>query len=94
MCKFVCMYGFAGVQFLHESIYQNVLDKLVGLYKQVKIGNPLEKGTLVGPLHTHISKENFEKGIAAIKSQACFASLGEFLYTKIHGGKKDKKGLS
>ncbi|KAM1155849.1 hypothetical protein ACFX2B_026436 [Malus domestica] len=35
--------------YLHESIYQNLLDQLVGLYKQVKIGDPLEKGTLVGP---------------------------------------------
>ncbi|CAJ1975744.1 unnamed protein product [Sphenostylis stenocarpa] len=55
--------------FLHESIYTNVLDQLTGLYKQVKIGNPLEKGTLVGPLHTRTSVENFQKGISVIKSQ-------------------------
>ncbi|XP_058108632.1 aldehyde dehydrogenase family 7 member B4 [Magnolia sinica] len=54
---------------LHESIYQNVLDQLVGVYKQVKIGDPLEKGTLLGPLHTSASKENFVKGIQVIKSQ-------------------------
>ncbi|XP_068343532.1 aldehyde dehydrogenase family 7 member A1-like [Pyrus communis] len=54
---------------LHESIYQNVLDQLVGLYKQVKIGDPLETGTLVGPVHTKVSRENFEKGISTIKSQ-------------------------
>ncbi|KAL9314615.1 hypothetical protein ACSQ67_020067 [Phaseolus vulgaris] len=53
--------------FLHESIYANVLDQLVGLYKQVKIGNPLEKGTLVGPLHTRTSVENFQKGISGGK---------------------------
>ncbi|KAF8401109.1 hypothetical protein HHK36_014413 [Tetracentron sinense] len=55
---------------LHESIYQNVLDQLLGVYKQVKIGDPLEKGTLLGPLHTRASRENFEKGIKFIKSQA------------------------
>ncbi|XP_041005395.1 aldehyde dehydrogenase family 7 member A1 [Juglans microcarpa x Juglans regia] len=55
--------------FLHESIYQKVLDQLVGVYKQVKIGDPLEKETLVGPLHTRASRENFEKGISSIKSQ-------------------------
>lgn len=60
------------LQFLHESIYQNVLEQLVGVYKQVKVGDPLEKGTLVGPLHTCASRENFEKGISAIKSEACF----------------------
>lgn len=45
------------------------MDQLVGLYKQVKIGDPLEKGTLVGPVHTRSSVENFQKGISTIKSQ-------------------------
>ncbi|KAE7998431.1 hypothetical protein FH972_002976 [Carpinus fangiana] len=62
--------------FLHESIYQKVLDQLVVVYKQVKIGDPLEKGTLVGPLHTQASRDNFEKGISSIKSQACLVLLG------------------
>ncbi|KAL9460754.1 hypothetical protein AB3S75_003875 [Citrus x aurantiifolia] len=55
---------------IHESIYQTVLDQLVDVYKQVKIGGPLEKGTLLGPLHTPESRKNFEKGIENIKSQA------------------------
>ncbi|XP_073010362.1 aldehyde dehydrogenase family 7 member A1 [Typha latifolia] len=54
---------------LHETIYQTVLDQLVEVYKQVKIGDPLEKGTLLGPLHTPSSKESFEKGIKIIRSQ-------------------------
>lgn len=54
---------------IHESIYQTVLDQLVDVYKQVKIGDPLEKGTLLGPLHTPESRKNFEKGIENIKSQ-------------------------
>ncbi|KAM0949199.1 putative aldehyde dehydrogenase (NAD(P)(+)) [Dioscorea sansibarensis] len=54
---------------LHESVYQTVLDQLIGVYKQVKIGDPLEKGTLLGPLHTPASKENYVKGIKVIKSQ-------------------------
>lgn len=48
-----------------------MLDQLVDVYKQVKIGDPLEKGTLLGPLHTSDSRKNFEKGIEIIKSQAC-----------------------
>ncbi|KAK9726903.1 hypothetical protein RND81_05G244500 [Saponaria officinalis] len=54
---------------LHESIYDNVLKQLLEAYKQVKIGDPLEKGILLGPLHTKTSKENFAKGIEVIKSQ-------------------------
>ncbi|CAN1828014.1 Aldehyde dehydrogenase family 7 member A1 [Linum perenne] len=54
---------------LHESIYKKVLDQLVEAYKQVKIGDPLEKGTLLGPLHTTESRKNFERGIELAKSQ-------------------------
>ncbi|CAH9099131.1 unnamed protein product [Cuscuta epithymum] len=54
---------------LHESIYHKVVERLVDAYKQVKIGDPLEKGTLLGPLHTQASRENFEKGLEKIKSE-------------------------
>lgn len=59
------------MQLLHESIYKIVLDQLIEVYKQVKIGDPLEKGTLLGPLHTPTSKENFVKGVQEIKAQVC-----------------------
>lgn len=45
------------------------------VYKQVKIGDPLEKGTLLGPLHTPASRENFVKGIKVIKAQVGFISF-------------------
>lgn len=61
------------MQLLHESIYQTVLEQLTEVYKQVRIGDPLEKGTLLGPLHTPASKDNFVKGIQAIKSQVIFS---------------------
>ncbi|KAH9321688.1 hypothetical protein KI387_016327, partial [Taxus chinensis] len=54
---------------LHENIYQQVIEKLVDAYKQVKVGDPMDKDTLLGPLHTQISKLNFERGIQVIKSQ-------------------------
>lgn len=60
---------YAWIQLLHESIYETFIDQLLGVYKQAKIGDPLDKGTLLGPLHTPASKANFEKGIQAIKSQ-------------------------
>lgn len=63
------------VKLLHESVYDKVLEQLLTSYKQVKIGDPLEKGTLLGPLHTPESKKNFEKGIEVIKSQASSTSV-------------------
>lgn len=67
------MNWFCSSQILHESIYQTVLEQLLVVYKQVRIGDPLEKGTLLGPLHTPTSRKNFEKGIEVIKAQVCTA---------------------
>ncbi len=36
--------------FLHESIAEDVIATLVDAYKQVPIGDPLDEGTLMGPL--------------------------------------------
>ncbi|KAG8050088.1 hypothetical protein GUJ93_ZPchr0009g2404 [Zizania palustris] len=60
---------------LHESIYQTFLDQLVEVYKQVRLGDPLETGTLLGPLHTSASREAFLEGIQTIRSQG-----GKILY--------------
>ena len=40
--------------FVHESIYDNVVETLVGAYKQVekKIGDPTQATTLMGPLNS------------------------------------------
>lgn len=35
---------------VHESVMDQFLEKLVAAYKQVRIGDPLVKGTLMGPL--------------------------------------------
>ena len=35
---------------IHESIYDKVKDKLVSIYKQLRIGNPLDEKNHVGPL--------------------------------------------
>lgn len=37
---------------IHEDIYEDVRDRLIGVYEQVtqKIGNPLDEGILVGPM--------------------------------------------
>ena len=35
---------------VHESIYDNLLEKIISIYRQVKIGDPLEIETLMGPL--------------------------------------------
>jgi aldehyde dehydrogenase (NAD+) len=36
--------------FVHESVYEQTVEHLKQLYAKVPIGNPLDKGTLMGPL--------------------------------------------
>lgn len=54
---------------IHEDVYEQVRDKLVKVYGSIKIGNPLEQGTLMGPLHTKASIKEYEEGIETIKAQ-------------------------
>ena len=49
---------------IHESIYNQVKDKLVSAYGQLRIGNPLDENNHVGPL---IDKESVAIYLSAIK---------------------------
>ena len=49
---------------IHESVYDKVRDAIVGAYKQIKIGNPLDENNHVGPL---IDKESVNTYLAAIE---------------------------
>lgn len=61
--------------FVHEKVADTLLPKLVNAYKQVTIGDPLNKANLMGPL---IDQQAVEGYLAAIK--AVVAAGGEVLY--------------
>jgi aldehyde dehydrogenase (NAD+) len=50
---------------VHESVYETVKNRLLKSYEKLPIGNPLENGTLIGPL---IDKEAVSGFLAAIKA--------------------------
>ena len=54
---------------IHESIYEPFKEKLIKIYKSLKIGNPLSPETHVGPLIDKGAAENFFKAIEAVKSE-------------------------
>jgi acyl-CoA reductase-like NAD-dependent aldehyde dehydrogenase len=62
------------IQFVHEAVYKETLDKLLKAYSQVKAGDPLAEGTLLGPLHTKAGVEAYKKGISKIKEQVELSS--------------------
>ena len=49
---------------IHESVYSKVRDAIVGAYKQLTIGNPLDEKNHIGPLIDHNAVNNY---LAAIK---------------------------
>ncbi len=51
--------------FVHEAVYDEVLEKLIAAYRQVegKIGDPTDPKNLVGPLNSREATEEFRKTI-------------------------------
>ncbi len=60
---------------LHEKIYDEFLGRLIDAYKRVKVGNPLEEGTLVGPLIDHRAVEDYKKALKQAQEEG-----GKILY--------------
>jgi aldehyde dehydrogenase (NAD+) len=61
--------------FLHESVAADFTDKLLRAYKQVRIGDPLDENTLMGPLVNRAAVEDMMNALETIKK-----SGGEILY--------------
>ena len=64
--------------FVHDSIYDALVPRLVKAYGSVKVGNPLEAGTLVGPL---IDKDAYDRMQSALDGAKVAGG-------KVHGGEK------
>ncbi|MBK7172471.1 MAG: aldehyde dehydrogenase family protein [Bacteroidales bacterium] len=56
---------------VHESVYDTVRSRLLAAYKNIgkRIGDPLKKQTLVGPLVDEIAVRNFEHAIAEVQKE-------------------------
>ncbi len=60
---------------VHENVRDELIEKLIAAYRQVNIGNPLEPGTLMGPLIDTSASETMMKAIKQVKDEG-----GEILY--------------
>jgi|UniRef100_A0AC35GQ07 aldehyde dehydrogenase family 7 protein A1 len=51
---------------VHEAIYDELITRMKNAYKQIenRIGDPLDKGTLIGPLHNPIAVMNYKAAVA------------------------------
>lgn len=55
--------------FVHQSLVDNFINRMLNAYKQVVIGNPLEQNVLMGPLINQFAVDNYLKVIAEIPKQ-------------------------
>jgi aldehyde dehydrogenase (NAD+) len=65
--------------FLHRSIAQPFTERLRKAFGSVRIGNPLEPGTLMGPLVDEDAVRSYEHAVETIRTQGG---------TILHGGKR------
>jgi aldehyde dehydrogenase (NAD+) len=63
---------------IHEKVYRTFVEKLIANYEKVRIGDPLDSKTLMGPLIDEEAVAEYEKALRAIREQG-----GKILY----GGK-------
>ena len=64
--------------FVHDSIYDALVPRLIKAYGSVTIGNPLATGTLIGPLIDQPAFDRMQKALEAARAEG----------GKVHGGQK------
>ena len=60
---------------VHESVVDKLKEKLVAVYQSIRIGHPLDRQTLVGPLIDRGAVETYFEAIGKVKAQG-----GKILY--------------
>jgi len=61
--------------FLHKNIAAKTMERLIGAYKQIPIGDPMDPKTLMGPLIDTDAVDHMMRGLERIREQG-----GEVLY--------------
>ena len=59
----------------HSSIFDDLVDSLIKAYKQVRIGNPLDTNTLMGPLIDEKAINDYTEALEKVRSEG-----GKILY--------------
>jgi len=72
---------------VHESVYDQIKEKLVKVYPTISIGNPLDAKTLCGPLHNKAAVKIYTDGLKEIAHQGGKVIVGgKTLDEKFPGG--------
>jgi aldehyde dehydrogenase (NAD+) len=68
--------------FIHEDIYNEFMEKLQAYYSNLKIGDPSDKSSQLGPLISEKSFNDMQKVLSSLKEKG----------TKIYGGQRLEAG--
>ncbi len=71
--------------YVHEKNYEEIRTRLVKAYKSVKIGDPLDSSTTMGPMHTLNTVNDYVKGIEDIKKEGGKIIYGGNLLPNLKG---------
>jgi aldehyde dehydrogenase (NAD+) len=63
--------------FVHQEVYARFVPRLQQAYRSVAIGNPLENGTLIGPLIDGQAYQAMQTALATVREQGAKVSGGE-----------------
>lgn len=54
---------------IHESVYDQFKERLLGIYENVNIGNPLEPDTLVGPMIDQLAVDGMQNALKEVEKE-------------------------
>src|SRR5690606_7822998 len=69
--------------FVHRSIAEQVLERLLRAYSRLKIGHPLDPTVLVGPLIDEAAFETMQRALATLRAGGA----------RVHGGERVTDGV-
>ncbi|MBI3708564.1 MAG: aldehyde dehydrogenase family protein [Proteobacteria bacterium] len=69
---------------VHDTIYDRLLPRLKKVFDSVKVGNPLESGTLVGPLIDGAAFERMQSALARARVDGGAVSGGQRQLENVH----------
>ena len=71
---------------VHEDVYDTLLDRLKAAYSAIRVGSPLEEGTLVGPLIDADALRSMQAAITRAHSDNGRVTGGERVLDDLHPG--------
>lgn len=70
---------------IHEDVYDELKDRLVNIYKSIKIGNPLDSDTLVGPLIDQDAVDAMQSALKKVEKEGGSVACGGDILENMEG---------